>query len=1391
MHIGLINTPSLSRRPISRSMAGGLGFDGHDRMLLPPLDLAILAASLRSAGDTVELIDADPLRLDAPGVFVALTNAEWDALIATVSLPTLDQDAMFLSELRQRHPKAMILGKTMVRDHQVLEALLKKSGADLILHGEADLTIDRIVRGQSRSGTAWLESDGTGRADVFRFDAGEPVHDLNQLPVPARDLLPNDRYVYPLLGTPVATLQTSRGCPYPCGYYCPYPLVEGVKWRSQSAERIAAELKDVVERLQIRKIYFRDATFTLNQERIIRLCDLIIAAGWRLEWVCETRVDCLGDDLLRKMRAAGCVGILIGVETGDEEVMQHRDGKKGLTVPKLAHVRHTALELGIRLHFLLIVGLPKETRESIVATYDLIQRCKPDTIGVTIITPYPGTPLYEEGRREGWIDSHHWEDYGGHQAPMHTPNLSREELVAGKRFLEDGFAILQRRQVGGHSRPLEAMAAQHYEELLRWAYRLDEPIRELRQAVNELKRAHGPQRAAPNIKIQSEAEHASIGPENGPGAKTISVVIPTYNRQAILRKTLLAYASQTIAPEEFEVLVVDDGSTDETVAMMNRFKAPFTLRVLTQPHQGANAARNLAIRSARGEVILITGDDMIPEPDLLEAHRTFHRRHPDEQDAMLGFIDWSPEITMTPFMRFLVEPEGGQQFAFHEVRNGQADFRLFYTSNVSLKRSVLAKQSLLFDPDFTYPAYDDIELGYRLARQGLRLHYNPLGTTCHHHAMTPQGFVNRQRKAGHMAVVLARKHPELSATLLDIESIVSRPAGESEVLLHHWLAAVGELEKPELEALRAIRVNGQGFDVQYTKGVLYPVYHALLQAAYATGVREAMNAVPQPSDGFTKKTYVASIIIPVFNKVELTQQCLTHLAEVTQGVEYEVIVVDNASTDGTREFLATLGGDVQIIHNQENVGFAKACNQGARAAHGQYLVFLNNDTIPLQGWLAALVDEVDAHPDVAAVGSKLLYADGTIQHAGVAFSRVFLSPFHVYRLFSADAAVVNRRREFQVVTGACMLVRRERFEAVDGFDEGYRNGFEDVDLCLKIRERGGRIVYQPKSVLYHLESQTPGRKAYERENIQRLLSRWGHRWWLVDEDAICVPDGYVYRSVVDRGSITVRLETLRDPDERIRWERVAAVQRLAQEGNGEGVKALLAHVHEWPDEASVLRWGAYLSEALGAAEAAESLWKRVVNLEEASDARSALARFALERGQLNDAQTHLDVLLTDTPEHGEGWLLRGILYMQRQAYADATSAFEAALRHGGNARRARMASGMAALGQETLDRAWMEFTEVLSVHPDDAEAMHWVLRTGTVLERWAEVFVLLQRFVDRNPGDLSMRFALAGVSLRLGRHDVARVHYDAVRLLDPAHDGLPELIKALDEHDTYVMPHGR
>src|SRR5262245_9459429 len=126
-----------------------------------------------------------------------------------------------------------------------------------------------------------------------------------------------------------------------------------------------------------------------------------------------------------------------------------------------------------------------------------------------------------------------------------------------------------------------------------------------------------------------------------------------------------------------------------------------------------------------------------------------------------------------------------------------------------------------------------------------------------------------------------------------------------------------------------------------------------------------------------------SIIIPVFKKASLTRQCLDAILADAPKVSHEIIVIDDASTDSTPEMLADYGKQLRVVTHKENTGFATACNDGAAAAKGEFFIFLNNDTIPHNGWLDAMVEYADAHPRAAVVGAKMLFPDGTIQHAGV------------------------------------------------------------------------------------------------------------------------------------------------------------------------------------------------------------------------------------------------------------------------------------------------------------------------------------------------------------------------------------------------------------------------
>jgi GT2 family glycosyltransferase/Flp pilus assembly protein TadD len=568
-------------------------------------------------------------------------------------------------------------------------------------------------------------------------------------------------------------------------------------------------------------------------------------------------------------------------------------------------------------------------------------------------------------------------------------------------------------------------------------------------------------------------------------------------------------------------------------------------------------------------------------------------------------------------------------------------------------------------------------------------------------------------------------------------------------------------------------------DFARTARIIFDKYRSISEGI--PGVRELQACALQELHAVAQRTlaYTCSIIVPVWNKAELTRQCLQALAATTHGIEYEVIIVDNGSTDETPALLAGLGGDVRVIRNQQNLGFARACNQGAKVAKGRYLVFLNNDTIPQPGWLEAMVREVEEHADVAVVGSKLLYADGTIQHAGVAFSRTWLTPYHLYRGYPADAPAVNRRREFQAVTAACMLVRREVFEEVGGFDEGYRNGFEDVDVCLKVRGRGRKIVYQPQSVLYHLESQTPGRNTHDGENSRLLRERWGQQWWLADEDLLAFEDGVRCDSPSPH---LVRWRPLADDAEREVWRLVAETQRAALRRDDEAVRRLIREPGRWPADVSVLRWGAAVAKALDEMAAAGMFWQRLLTLCEDADARLALARQAVAEGRLDEAEGHLDRLPSHAANGGEAYLVRGVLAMQRHAFSQAAKAFETALTHGGDRRKALMGLGMASLGAGQLERSWDAFCAAVKQEPDDAEAMHWVLRAGTALGRWKDMAEVLSRFVDRNPGDLAARFALAGVLVREGRIEEARQEQQVLHLLDPQYEGLDALARALDGH---------
>lgn len=239
----------------------------------------------------------------------------------------------------------------------------------------------------------------------------------------------------------------------------------------------------------------------------------------------------------------------------------------------------------------------------------------------------------------------------------------------------------------------------------------------------------------------------------------------------------------------------------------------------------------------------------------------------------------------------------------------------------------------------------------------------------------------------------------------------------------------------------------------------------------------------------------ASIVIPVHNQLAHTLRCLRALSQRPPRTPFEVIVVDDGSSDGTQAALAALPG-LRYLRRAVNGGFIAACNDGAAAARGTILVFLNNDTIPQPGWLDALVDTFDRDPQAGIVGARLLYPDGRLQEAG---ATVFDdgSAESRGRFDDPDQPAYGFATEVDYVSGAALAIPADLFREVGGFDLRYAPAYyEDTDLAFAARARGRRVLYQPASTVVHLEGATAGTdiasgtKAYQVRNRGRFAEKW-------------------------------------------------------------------------------------------------------------------------------------------------------------------------------------------------------------------------------------------------------------------------------------------------------------
>jgi len=432
--------------------------------------------------------------------------------------------------------------------------------------------------------------------------------------------------------------------------------------------------------------------------------------------------------------------------------------------------------------------------------------------------------------------------------------------------------------------------------------------------------------------------------------------VPTHNRKQKLLACLEALARQSILPQEFEVIVVDDGSTDGTGEAVAAFTAPFALSYHRQDGAGPGAARNLGIEKAAGELVLFIGDDVLADERLLEEHLLAHAGRPGPGVAILGHIDWPATMPRTAVMEYVCG-DAALQFAYSLIPALPAlDHRFFYTSNISLKRQFLldaADAGIRFDPDFRYAAFEASEFAFRLIRRGLEITYAERARALHDHPMDLDSFAARERRAGEMAVVFYRKHP-----------------GEDEQLLVRWMAG---LNRP-VEALLAqpdFLQHLEAFDAQTD----------ILLRACAGSLEELLAIAPQLG-GEAPSALAAHRVRPALDNVLR-------------------VIFDVERTRGkVREWFATVGDDAKI-----------------RAAQSLAAVRRKIEFLSLDAGRIGLLVPID--PQIAAgVRGRIdgLDSAGSVQGRGKSGRRSFsgavrsfvTSPGMLPRLMAADRFIQAR-----------------------------------------------------------------------------------------------------------------------------------------------------------------------------------------------------------------------------------------------------------------------------------------------------------------------------------------------------------------------------------------------
>lgn len=411
------------------ALKNALGF------IAPPMNLMYLASSLEKESYCVKIVDDDLLQMGYENVSEMAEKLNPQLVGVTATTSTIKSALKYVEMIKKILPESLTVIGGPHATFMPQETLNSSEDLDVVVMGEGEETMVDIldesfqeVPQMDNVPGIFFRDQKTG--NIKSTPERPLIKDLDSLPFPARHLVPFESYAASKEQT--GGIITSRGCVYSCNY-CSSSLIMGKKFRSRSPDNVVDEIEELIDKYQIKDFGFMDDTFMLNKKRANDIADEIKTRGLDVSFVASSRVDRIDSGLLQNLKSSGMKTIYYGVESGSQRILDLM--KKDITLKNAEDAVKIAKNAGLEVLTSFIIGYPGETKEDINKTIDFSIKLEPDYCQYSILTPFPGTPIYNELKEKNLIDNEDWQEY-----TVLKPLLKYDQLGLNKKMVERKLA---------------------------------------------------------------------------------------------------------------------------------------------------------------------------------------------------------------------------------------------------------------------------------------------------------------------------------------------------------------------------------------------------------------------------------------------------------------------------------------------------------------------------------------------------------------------------------------------------------------------------------------------------------------------------------------------------------------------------------------------------------------------------------------------------------------------------------------------------------------------------------------------------------------------------------------------------------------------------------------